>query len=46
MATSRSRYANLAAQLERLGGGSPRMVPTAKMARQFIFPNGMIFASI
>jgi RHS repeat-associated protein len=29
-------------QLERLGGGVPKFVPTPKGAAQFIFPNGMV----
>ncbi|MBW8782578.1 MAG: hypothetical protein JF599_11920 [Verrucomicrobia bacterium] len=32
----------LASQLEKLGGGIPRFVPTPKGAPQFIFPNGMV----
>jgi RHS repeat-associated protein len=33
---------SLASQLEQLGGGVPRSVPTPKGASQFIFPNGTI----
>jgi filamentous hemagglutinin len=36
------RFADIAARLESLGGGRPRMILTPKLARQFIFPNGMI----
>jgi len=35
-------FADLAARLENLGGGRPRMILTPKLARQFIFPNGII----
>jgi hypothetical protein len=31
-----------AADLEALGGGVPRLVPTPKGATQFIFPNGTV----
>jgi len=33
---------SLASQLEELGGGVPRLVPTPKGASQFIFPNGTV----
>ena len=33
---------DIASDLEALGGGMPRLVPTKKGATQFIFPNGMI----
>jgi filamentous hemagglutinin len=35
-------FAAIVAELERAGGGIPRIVLTPKLARQFIFPNGMI----
>ena len=35
-------YNDMAGDLEELGGGVPRLVPTPKGATQFIFPNGMI----
>ena len=33
---------DIASDLEALGGGMPRLIPTKKGATQFIFPNGMI----
>ena len=36
------RLADIAAELEAIGGGIPRAVLTPQRARQFIFPNGMI----
>ena len=37
-----NNYNDLISQLEQLGGGTPRFVPTPKGATQFIFPNGTI----
>jgi hypothetical protein len=37
-----SSLASLASQLEELGDGVPRFVPTPKGAAQFIYPNGTI----
>jgi len=42
MASSSDWLTDIASRLQRIGGGVPRMVLTPKMARQFIFPNGMI----
>lgn len=33
---------DIGSDLEKLGGGVPRLVPTQKGATQFIFPNGMV----
>lgn len=35
-------FAQIARQLENIGGGVPRIVLTPKLAPQFIFPNGII----
>jgi hypothetical protein len=37
-----AKSAGIASDLEALGGGIPRSVPTAKGATQFIFPNGTV----
>jgi hypothetical protein len=42
MVSKRARFARFAAALESAGGGVPRIALTAKQAKQFIFPNGMI----
>lgn len=42
MPLDRIRFEAIAAELENAGNGIPRVVPTPKGARQFIFPNGTI----
>jgi hypothetical protein len=42
MVSAYARFVGIVVRLERAGGGAPRIVPTAKGATQFIFPNGMI----
>ena len=39
---STGNLSNISTDLEQLGGGVPRVVPTPKGATQFIFPNGAV----
>jgi uncharacterized protein RhaS with RHS repeats len=41
-AAAAMQVADIGSDLEALGGGIPKLVPTSKEATQFIFPNGMV----